>query len=400
MANQQTEIGTGGMETYNMHHGFPEALVRGLRSGFLQDSDYHHLTQCETLEDVKMNLQETDYDQFLADAASVTPATLQAAATKKLVTEFQYMRAHSVEPLSSFMDFITVEYMIENVMMLLKGTLGGRDVNELMEQCHPLGLFKESTMRLITTFDNSSKGYADLYQTVLVETPVGKYFSQILEEKSAKLETAAEVRHVLEEVEIEILKNSLMKLYLEDFYYFCQKLGGDTAEIMGGLLRAKADQRAINITLNSFGTPLNEPTMREGDGWPTRKSLYPSIGFLYPQGTELLVKVSDEATMTQAMEQIGLPYTSIWNVHQSTAVSDKSIDDAFFEREVSMLELAFENQMHYGCFYAYVKLKEQEIRNLVWISECIVQQQKAEINKFVPVFSLHSPWRIQLNSGR
>mmetsp|Transcript_800 Transcript_800/g.2559 ORF Transcript_800/g.2559 Transcript_800/m.2559 type:complete len:170 (-) Transcript_800:448-957(-) len=169
---------------------------------------------------------------------------------------------------------------------------------------------------------------------------------------------------------------------------------------MGGLLRAKADQRAINITLNSFGTPLNEPTMREGDGWPTRKSLYPSIGFLYPQGTELLVKVSDEATMTQAMEQIGLPYTSIWNVHQSTAVSDKSIDDAFFEREVSMLELAFENQMHYGCFYAYVKLKEQEIRNLVWISECIVQQQKAEINKFVPVFSLHSPWRIQLNSGR
>lgn len=57
---------------------------------------------------------------------------------------------------------------------------------------------------------------------MLVETPVGKYFSQILEEKSAKLESAAEVRHVLEEVEIEILKNSLMKLYLEDFYYFCQ----------------------------------------------------------------------------------------------------------------------------------------------------------------------------------
>jgi hypothetical protein len=28
---------------------------------------------------------------------------------------------------------------------------------------------------------------------VLVETPVGKYFSQILEEKSSKLETAAEV---------------------------------------------------------------------------------------------------------------------------------------------------------------------------------------------------------------
>jgi V-type H+-transporting ATPase subunit d len=255
-------------------------------------------------------------------------------------------------------------------------------------------MFKESTMRLCTTFDNSPKGYADLYQTVLVETPVGKYFSQILEEKSSKLDTAAEVRHVLEEVEIEILKNSLMKLYLEDFYYFCVELGGNTAVVMGEILKAKADQRAINITLNSFGTPLNEPNMRDGEGWPTRKSLYPSIGFLYPEGTELLVKVGDETSLGSALEKCGGAYAAIWAVHQNESVNDKSIDDAFFEREVMLLELAFENQMHFGPFYAYVKLKEQEIRNLVWIAECIVQQQKDEINKFVPTFSLSAPWRL------
>jgi V-type H+-transporting ATPase subunit d len=341
-----------------------------------------------------MNLQETDYDQFLADAPAVTPAIIQSAATRKMVIEFQYMRAHAVEPLSTFLDFITLEYMIDNVMLLLKGTLSGRDVNELIAQCHPLGLFKESTMRLCTTFDNSPKGYSDLYQTVLVETAVGKYFNQILEEKSSKLESASEVRHVLEEVEIEILKNSLMKLYLEDFYYFCMELGGTTADIMGEMLKAKADQRAINITLNSFGTPLNEPNMRDGDGWPTRKSLYPSIGFLYPEGTELLVKVGDEPSLGGALERVGGVYYAIWQVHQNESISDKSIDDAFFEREVQLLELAFENQMHFGCFYAFVKLKEQEIRNLVWISECIVQQQKDEINKFVPTFSLNAPWRL------
>lgn len=44
------DVSLGGMSTFNMQHGFTEALVRGMRSGFLQDSDYHHLTQCENLE--------------------------------------------------------------------------------------------------------------------------------------------------------------------------------------------------------------------------------------------------------------------------------------------------------------------------------------------------------------
>ena len=54
-----------------------------------------------------------------------------------------------MQPLSAFMDFITYEYMIENIMLLLKGALSGRDINELLEQCHPLGMFKDSTMRSI-----------------------------------------------------------------------------------------------------------------------------------------------------------------------------------------------------------------------------------------------------------
>ena len=113
------------------------------------------------------------------------------------------MRTQAVEPLATFLDFITYEYMIENVMLLLKGTLSGREINELIAQCHPLGMFKESTMRSIPTFENSARGYADLYQTVLVDTPVGPYFSQFLQESSE----GGDSRNVLEEVEIEIIKS-------------------------------------------------------------------------------------------------------------------------------------------------------------------------------------------------
>lgn len=87
-------------------------------------------------------------------------------------------------------------------------------------------------------------------------------------------------------------------------------------------------------------------------------------------------------------------FRDIWSVHANETFGDKSIDDAFYERDVEMLELAFEGQMHFGCFYAYVKLKEQEIRNLVWISECIVQDQRDEMTKYIPLFSDNSAWKV------
>lgn len=57
------------------------------------------------------------------------------------MVEFNFLKAQAQEPLSTFLEYITYEYMIENIMMLLKGTLSGRDVNELIEQCHPMVSF-------------------------------------------------------------------------------------------------------------------------------------------------------------------------------------------------------------------------------------------------------------------
>jgi V-type H+-transporting ATPase subunit d len=114
---------------------------------------------------------------LVANDATITPPLLENRAVNKLVTEFFYLRAQAVEPLATFLDYITYEYMIENVMLLLRGTLSGRNVNDLMAQCHPLGMFKESIMRSIPTFEASPRGYAELYETVLVDTPVGKFLA-------------------------------------------------------------------------------------------------------------------------------------------------------------------------------------------------------------------------------
>jgi len=48
-----------------------------------------------------------------------------------------------------------------------------------------------------------------------------------------------------------------------------------------------------------------------------------------------------------------------------------SIDDQMFAEKAKMYALAFEDQFHYACYYAYMKLKEQEIRNICWLAELV-----------------------------
>ena len=58
--------------------------------------------------------------------------------------------------------------MIDNIILLVTGTLHERDTTELLSKCHPLGTF-ESMPSL--TVPNAS--VEDLYKSVIVDTPLG-----------------------------------------------------------------------------------------------------------------------------------------------------------------------------------------------------------------------------------
>jgi V-type H+-transporting ATPase subunit d len=246
--------------------------------------------------------------------------------------------------------------MIDNIVLLITGTLHERDTTELIEKCHPLGLF--DSMATLSTASNIS----ELYNAVLIDTPLAPYIQNCLSEEN------------LDEMNIEIIRNTIYKAYLEDFYQFCLSLGGETAEVMADILQFEADRRSINITINSFGTELSKDD---------RQKLYPNFGLLHPEGIARLARADDIDQVRAAIEFSG-PYRMFSD--SVGGQQEKSLEDSFFEYEAHLNKLAFERQFGYGIFYAYFKLKEQEIRNIVWIAECIQQDHKQKITQYIPLF--------------
>lgn len=342
---------------FNVEYGFVEGVVRGYRNGLLSSNQYVNLTQCDTLQDLKLQLSSTDYGNFLSSQSGpLLTLVIQDRLAKRMYAEFQYLRSQSSGKLARFMDYILYGYMIDNVLLMITGSLHERDLAEILPKCHPLGWF-DTLPALLTALDIDT-----LYNVVLVDTPLAPFFKDCL------------LLQDLDDLNIEIVRNRLYRNYLEAFVEFVEtEFAGPDLEIMRRLLAFEADKRVINIALNS----LNNPDLSPQD----KISLFPEYGQLYPVYHRQLSEADDAEQIKAIVESVG-EFKDLF----SDLGAAKNIEDWFYLLEMRYNKNAFTQQFTLSSVWAWLRSKEQEVRNITWIAECIAQNQKDRIDNYISVY--------------
>ncbi len=264
---------------FNVDEGYTESLLRGMRKSFLDEEDYNALKSATNLIDFKTALEATDYEEVLQQEPNPIPVTrLQTILKQKLADDMQYLQAQAGSPLYEFIDLMRHGYMIENTVYIIEGIKGKVDFETLMKRADPLGEFPG--MRTIKAAE--SENYANVYQTVLIDLPVGKYFHMFLEDilVGAANKDINAIDSIMKDYTQEKIKNLLKKIWLTEMHKFCTtQLNETSREMMEELLKFESDCMTIQIIYNSLGNKeLTEAKGREAE----RKKYIHLLGKLYP----------------------------------------------------------------------------------------------------------------------
>ena len=228
---------------------------------------------------------------------------------EKLMNEFQYLISNSAYPLNQFLIMMLHRYQIDNVVFVIEGLKSHRSIEELMRTADPLGRFPE--LKNIQPIDGDD--YASLYQSVLVDLPVGVYFRKFLNEVTAGAAsdenvemTTKFISEAMQDYSLQQIQLRVKKIWLHEFYDFCTKeLSGTSSRMMDDLLKFESDLMTLQIIENS----RSYSGLVDARGDSERRKYISKVGYLYPDRSEDLNKATSMKEMQEAL--VATPYQAM-----------------------------------------------------------------------------------------
>ena len=106
----------------NFDDGYPEACMRALQKGFLREQDYENLKSCNSFDEFKLILDETDYGKYIQmPDGKIEVNQLKRRMQAKLRDEIEYIMGNASSGLQAFLQQMMHQYQIENIISYISG---------------------------------------------------------------------------------------------------------------------------------------------------------------------------------------------------------------------------------------------------------------------------------------
>ncbi|KAM0677957.1 H(+)-transporting V0 sector ATPase subunit d [Binucleata daphniae] len=162
------------------------------------------------------------------------------------------------------------------------------------------------------------------------------------------------IKKEIKDNDFQMMNAKLQKMLIEDFYSQIDE------GYMREILKCEGDRKIIEIVLNTMESEI------KGN---VRKQLFPKV-------TSIDMGMCTKLSECMSIDELRSIINSHHRLRKIVGFDDDKIIGMLINLEVDCYYSSFSVYNDISCVYAYFKLKEQEIKNIIWIVECISMNKK------------------------
>lgn len=313
-------------------YGYIISEINGRKEDLLREEDYNMLKRCDSLEEMAIKLSRTYHE--LSEGVAYTKPEFKRHLLESLKKEFSHYSDVQDGDMRLILDYYIDFHKIQNFFFLLQCKLQDPNLEKSFEKIE-IGDF--NALRTI----KFSKDMDDV-QKYCMENSFLKRFGSVRFEKDFAANN------------FQVLQALFFKLHIEETH----RSLSDGMEHMREILQLEGDRQIIEITVNTLGS-------KEMLG-KRRTSLFPEVCSMDLKTRELLSHVET--------------YEDMKAVLNTRYDFDTDISSVLIRSELSKHYESFGLYGDLSCVYSYFRIKEQEIKNILWIAECIIQNRRGAMD--------------------
>ncbi|EOB14905.1 vacuolar proton pump subunit d 2 [Nosema bombycis CQ1] len=325
-------------ETYNnmLKYGYVVSEINGKANCLLTETEYNSLKQCENTEEIAIKLMK--YYKHITEDMEMSRVEIRKRLTMTIMDEFNSFLYNEDHILNIILNYYIDYHKIHNFFMLLQSKAVDPELEKSFAKIE-LGDFDAlKTLKF-------SKDMNDVRKFCVENSFLKKYYY--------RLEWQTEFKNN----NFQLAQALFFKYHIEETY---DKLK-DYDLFIGEIFKVEADRYIIDLTLNTFKS--------EDIRGAARKKLYP------------LIYSMDETTV-DALSEVD-NHEDLRSIVMNKYNFKDDIFTGLIHREMEIYNESFRVFNDISCVYAYFKLKEQEIRNILWIMECVSMGRRENIDNII-----------------